>query len=63
MHDIYNFLNILKKYNCIISAKYNFFILSLIPIFSLIIKLGPGIEKKDFLKLQLNKMSNNMLSD
>ena len=38
IQDIYFFLNILKKYNLQLSFRYNFFILSLIPVFTIIIK-------------------------
>jgi len=63
INDIYYFLFILKKFKCEISSKYNFFILSLIPIFNLIITLGPNIEKKKYLKDKLEKMTNIYISD
>lgn len=61
--NIYTFLSLLKQYNCKISNRYNFFILSLIPIFSIFIKLGPDIEKRDEVKDLLNKMNNSELLD
>ena len=61
--NIYLFLNILKQFNCKISSRYNFFILSLIPIFTVLIKLGPGIEKRIIAKENLQKMKSNKLLD
>ena len=57
--DIYLFLKILKQYNCILSSRYNFFILSFIPILTLIINLGPNIKKNVILQDYLENMSNN----
>lgn len=59
INDIYLFLNILKQYNCILSSRYNFFILSFIPILTLIINLGPGFKKNKILQEYLENMSNN----
>ena len=63
VNDVYRFLTILKQYNCILASRYNFFILSLIPILTLIVNLGPNIEKKYMIKDYLEKMSNNDLLD
>jgi len=63
IRDTHKFLGIFYKYNCKISSRFSFFILSLIPIFSLLLKLGPNIEKSDYIKIQLDKMSNNSLLD
>lgn len=63
IEDINYFLIILKKYNCIISPRYNFFILSLIPALSILNKLGPNVIKKNVIKKNLEKMSNNNLLD
>jgi predicted unusual protein kinase regulating ubiquinone biosynthesis (AarF/ABC1/UbiB family) len=59
INDIYLFLKILKQYNCHLSSRYNFFILSFIPILTLIINLGPSIKKNIILQDYLEKMSNN----
>ncbi len=61
--NIYSFLNILKKFNCKISSRYDFFILSLIPIFTVLIKLGPGIKKRIIVRENLQKMQSNKLLD
>lgn len=61
IENIYLFLNILKKFNCIISPRYNFFILSVIPIFNILIKLGPTIKKKNVIKEFLQKIDSNDL--
>ena len=63
VNDVYKFLTILKQYNCRLASRYNFFILSLIPILTLIVNLGPNIEKKYMVKDYLEKMSNNDLLD
>lgn len=61
--NIYTFLNILKKYNCKLSSRYNFFVLSLIPVFSILIKLGPEIKKRNVIKDYIEKISSNDLLD
>lgn len=61
--NMYLFLNIIKKYNCIISSRYNFFILSFVPIFSILIKLGSNIKKKTIIPDFLDKITNNQLLD
>jgi predicted unusual protein kinase regulating ubiquinone biosynthesis (AarF/ABC1/UbiB family) len=63
MGDVYSFLNMLKQFNCKISSRYNFFILSLIPIFTILIKLGPNIKKKNIIKEILFKMQSGDLLD
>ena len=63
VNDVYRFLTILKQYNCRLTSRYNFFILSLIPILTLIVNLGPNIEKKYMVKDYLEKMSNSDLLD
>jgi predicted unusual protein kinase regulating ubiquinone biosynthesis (AarF/ABC1/UbiB family) len=63
MGDIYIFLNMLKKFNCKISQRYNFFVLSLIPIFTILLKLGPNIEKRNIIKEILIKIEYNNLED
>lgn len=60
--DVHLFLSIFKKYNCRISARYNFFLLALIPIMGLMSKFGPDSENKN-IKNYLIKMSNNSLLD
>jgi predicted unusual protein kinase regulating ubiquinone biosynthesis (AarF/ABC1/UbiB family) len=61
IHSVYSFLNILKKFNCIISSRYNFFVLSLIPSFTILIKLGQHINKSNIVKEILEKMQSNDL--
>ena len=61
--DVHLFLNLFKKFNCKISHRYNFFILSLIPVFSVLIKLGPNINKKNILKEILDKIQPSDLLD
>jgi predicted unusual protein kinase regulating ubiquinone biosynthesis (AarF/ABC1/UbiB family) len=56
--DINKLLQILKKFNCILYHRYKFIILSMIPIFGIIDKLGPGIIKKDIVKNIMNNMVN-----
>lgn len=63
MGDIYIFLNMLKKFNCKISSRYNLFILSLIPIFTILLKLGPDIEKRFIIKEILQKMQYGDFED
>lgn len=63
IENVYFFLNKLKQNNCKLSSRYNFFVLSLIPVFSILIKLGPKIEKRNIVKELINKMSNNSLLD
>jgi predicted unusual protein kinase regulating ubiquinone biosynthesis (AarF/ABC1/UbiB family) len=63
IENIYLFLNVLKNFNCKFSHRYNFFVLSLLPIFSILIKLGPRIKKKNIIKEILQKMQSNDLLD
>ena len=63
IENIYLFLNVLKKFNCKFTHRYNFFVLSLIPIFTLLIKLGPGIKKRNIIKEILQKIQSNDLLD
>jgi predicted unusual protein kinase regulating ubiquinone biosynthesis (AarF/ABC1/UbiB family) len=61
--NMYLFLNILKKYNCKISSRYNFFILSFVPILGILVKLGPDIKKKTMINDLLDKICNYNLLD
>ena len=61
--DMYLFLNIIKKYNCKLSSRYNFFILSFIPILSILVKLSPDVERRKIITTFLDKMSKNQLLD
>lgn len=63
VRDIHSFLNIFLKYNCRISSRYNFFLLSMIPILGIISKLSPEFKKNKNIKTYLNKMSNSDLYD
>ena len=63
INDIYVFLKILKNYNCNLSSKCHYYLLSMIPIINLIYKLGPELDKKQIIKQELNKMSNASLLD
>ena len=60
--DILTFLNILKKHNCIFKSVFNYWILSTIPIFSIISKLGstlgPELKKEDIMKNNLLNITN-----
>lgn len=56
--DINIFFKILKKYQCIFYPKYTFFLLSLIPIFSILSKLGPNIIKKDIMNNTFENIIN-----
>lgn len=61
--DIYLFMNILKKYNLILSPRYNFFLLSIIPIINISLKLGHSIDKKKSILEYFNKINNLNLLD
>lgn len=61
--NIHFFLNELRKHNCKISSRYNFYIISTIPLFNILVKLGPNIEKKYIIKNILDKINNNDLLD
>ena len=61
--DIYFFLNELRKHNCKISSRYNFYIISTIPLFGILVKLGPTVKKRNIIKDILNKINNNDLLD
>ena len=61
--DIHLFLKILNKYECKLLSKCHYYVLSLIPIFSIIVKLGPDLKKREIIKGELDKMSNSSLLD
>lgn len=63
VRDVHWFLNTFKKYNCRISSRYNFFLLSMIPILGIASKLSPEFKKNRNIRSYLNKMSNNDLYD
>lgn len=62
-NDIYLFLKILNQFECTLISKCHYYILSLIPIFSIIIKLGPDLKKRIIIKEELLKMTNSHLLD
>jgi predicted unusual protein kinase regulating ubiquinone biosynthesis (AarF/ABC1/UbiB family) len=61
--DIHLFLKLFNKHNCILSPRYNFFILSLIPIFTIFNELGKNIDTKKIMIEKLNSLINNELLD
>lgn len=61
--DIYLFLKILNHHNCILLPKCHYYVLSLIPIFSIIVKLGPNLDKRKIIKEELARMTNSHLLD
>lgn len=63
IQNMYLFLNIIKKYNCKLSSRYNFFILSFVPILGILVKLGQDNQKKIIINEFLEKVNENNLLD
>ena len=55
--NMYLILNIFKKYNCKLSSRYNFFILSFFPILGILVKLGQSNQKKTIINEFLDKIN------
>jgi len=62
-NDIYLFLKILDQYECNLISKCHYYILSLIPLYSIIIKLGHNLNKRNIIKEELVKITNSNLFD
>ena len=61
INDLYLFLKILNKFNCNISSTINYYILSTIPILSILTAMHSNSNTAEILIQELNKFSNKSL--
>jgi predicted unusual protein kinase regulating ubiquinone biosynthesis (AarF/ABC1/UbiB family) len=61
--DIYSFLKIINDNNCEFETNINKLILGVIPIFNVINKLGPGVDKNLYIKEEVRKLNIDKLMD